>query len=237
MKILVYTASDFSSGAQKCLPLLRDCFIAQDCDFKIVTNKKEYVTGADIIYDDFKGNFAGLLKYSKNIPRGYDKYIYTDLDVLFFGDVLDLVNTKEYSCVIEDLPMLSEWFQYPHAEAEHLERISHLKGFNSGVFSFEDLGFLAAIREAYSAHVTNNMMKDAQLDQTSLNYILSKKLGYSTEKLYDLASITQMFADESSYSAHKKVYHFCGFAKGLETKAQQMKTFLSNYDHYSTSNI
>jgi lipopolysaccharide biosynthesis glycosyltransferase len=227
MKILVYTASDFSSGAQECLPLLRDCFITQDCDFKIVTNKKEYATSTDVIYDDFEGNFAGLLKYSKNIPSGYDKYIYTDLDVLFFGNVLDLVDAKEYSCVIEDLPMLSEWFRYPYAEAEHLERISHLKGFNSGVFSFEHLDFLAAIREAYSAHVTNNMLKDAQLDQRSLNYILAKKLDYNTEKLYDLSPITQMFADENSYSSHKKVYHFCGFEKGLEAKAQKMKTFLN----------
>lgn len=225
MKILLYTVSDFKSNALDCIRLMLSCFTEINFDFKIVTNVKEYEQYEDIIFDDNRYNYIGFLKYSKNIPAGYDKYIYLDSDVLYFDNVNNLFSEKKYSCVIEELPMNHEWFLYKNHEHEYLEKIKLLNGFNAGTFSFDDINFLKQIRDCFEPFVSQNVHSDARLEQSSYNYILSKNINFNISNIHNLTEMTQLFADTKQYTSNKKLYHFCGFSNEMQSKFIKMKNF------------
>lgn len=225
MKILVYTVSDFKSNALDCINLMISCFTKINFDFKIVTNKSEYKNNKDVIFDETSYKYIGFLKYSKNIPHGYDKYIYLDSDILYFDDVENLFSEKKYSCVIEELPMNHEWFLYKKHDHEYLEKIKLLNGFNAGTFSFEDINFLKQIRNYFEPYVTQDVHFDARLEQSSYNYALSKNINFDLNNIYDLTKITQLFADTKQYTYNKKLYHFCGFSNEMQSKFFKMKNF------------
>jgi hypothetical protein len=203
-------------------------------DFKIITNNSNYKDCDDIIFDDFQCNYVGFLKYSKYIPEGYDAYIYLDSDILFFGSPRDLITEKEYSCVIEDLPMTDEWFLYKKHDRDYIDRIKNLNGFNAGTFCFKNLDFLKKIRNSFEPHITDSIHLNARLEQSSYNFILSKEINFDTNNIFDLTSITQLFADMHPYTDSKKIYHFCGFSNEMQSKFFKMKSF---YDKYKRSNI
>lgn len=229
MKILVYTVSDFKANALDCIKLMLSSFNKINFDFKIITNNIAYKEYEDVIYDEFQSEYVGFLKYSKNIPSGYDRYIYLDSDILYFGNVEDLFSDKNYSCVIEKLPMNHEWFLYKNHEEKYLKSIEKLNGFNAGSFSFKNINFLSQIREAFEPYVTQNVHADARLEQSSFNFVLSKEINFNIDNINNLTEITQLFADTANYSDQKKLYHFCGFSNEMSSKFFKMKKFYDNY--------
>ena len=236
MKILVYTVSDFKTNALDCIKLLLLSFSKINFDFKIITNNIKYKDFKDVIYDEFKCNYIGFLKYSKNIPHGYDRYIYLDSDILYFGNVEALFSDKDYSCVIDYLPMTDEWFLYRNHTQEYLENVKNLNGFNAGTFSFVDINFLKKIRDSFETYIKNIKDKpeyDAQLEQSSYNLIISQEINFDINKIHNLTDMTQLYSTIESYQKNKKLYHFCGFTNEMQSKFYKMKNF---YDQYARRN-
>jgi hypothetical protein len=229
MKILVYTVSDFKADALDCIKLMLSSFNKINFDFKIITNNIDYKQYEDVIYDEFQCEYVGFLKYSENIPDGYDRYIYLDSDILYFGNVNELFSDKEYSCVIEDLPMTNEWFLYKNHNNQYLNNIKNLNGFNAGTFSFKKISFLSKIRQAFKPYITQNVHLDARLEQSSFNFILSNEINFDINNINNLTQITQLFADINPHSNSKKLYHFCGFSNEMSSKFFKMKNFYDNY--------
>jgi hypothetical protein len=233
MKVLVYTVSDFKTNALDCIRLLLSSFNKINFDFKIITNNFNYKEYEDIIYDEYQCDYVGFLKYSKYIPSGYDRYVYLDSDILYFGDIEDLFSNKNYSCVIEDLPMSNEWFLYKNHNLEYLDKIKSLNGFNAGTFSFTDINFLKKIRDSFEPYVINNTHYDARLEQSSFNFIISQEINFDLDKIHNLTHITQLFSNIGSQKEDKKLYHFCGFSNEMQSKFYKMKNF---YDQYKRRN-
>ncbi len=228
-KILVYTVSDFKPYSLQCIELMLSCFESKNFDFKIVTNNIQYKDYEDIIFDDSKYSYVGFLKYSENIPDEYDQYIYLDSDILYFGNVNELFSDKEYSCVVEDLPMTNEWFLYKNHDNQYLNNIKKLNGFNAGTFSFKNISFLSKIRQAFKPYITQDVHSDARLEQSSFNFALSNEINFDINNTKDLTPITQLFADINPYNNNKKLYHFCGFSNEMGSKFFKMKSFYDNY--------
>jgi lipopolysaccharide biosynthesis glycosyltransferase len=224
-KILLYTVSDFKPYSTECIKLMISSFSNLNFEFKIVTSNHEYKEYEDVIFDDSENCYVGFLKYSKNIPSGYDQYVYLDSDILFFGEIDNLFSEKEYSCVVESLPMTNEWFLYKNHSEEHLKKIKQLNGFNAGTFCFKNISFLKKIRDAFEPYISQNIHSDARLEQSSFNFILSKEINFDITQAYDLTSLTQLFADANPYNEFKKLYHFCGFSNEMHSKFYKMKKF------------
>lgn len=232
-KILIYTVSDFKPYSLDCIKLMLSTFEDKNFDFKIITNNIKYKNYEDIIFDDSAYSYIGFLKYSKNISDEYDQYVYLDSDILYFGNTNQLFSDKEYSCVIENLPMINEWFLYKNHDKEYLEKIQNLNGFNAGTFSFKNISFLSKIREAFEPYITQNVHADARLEQSSFNFILSNEINFDINNINDLSQTTQLFADINPYNTTKKLYHFCGFSNEMGSKFFKMKSF---YDQYARRN-
>ena len=233
MKILVYTVSDFKTNALDCIKLMLSSFSKINFDFRIITNNITYKEYEDIIYDQFQCEYIGFLKYSKNIPDGYDRYVYLDSDILYFGNVEELFSDKDYSCVIEQLPMTNEWFLYKKHTEEYLENIKNLNGFNAGTFSFRDINFLKKVRDSFEPHIVNHTHYDARLEQSGYNFIISQEINFDINKMHNLTDITQLFSTIGSHQENKKLYHFCGFSNEMQSKFYKMKNF---YDQHARRN-
>lgn len=229
MKILLYTVSDFKCNALDCINLMLSSFIKTDFDFKIITNSFIHKNDENVIYDESNYNYVGFLKYSKNIPNNYDRYVYLDSDILYFGEICDLFSDKNFSCVIENLPLNNEWFLYEYHDLNYLEKIKKLNGFNAGTFSFVDPSFLTKIRNCFEPHISHNVHKDARLEQSSYNYILTKEINFDINEIHNLTNITQLFADIGSFNIDKKLYHFCGFSNEMQSKYLKMKFFYDKH--------
>lgn len=229
MKILVYTVSDFKPYADKCINMLFENIEKQELDLCVISNGEapsdfKYKT----IIDSTNYNYIGFLKYSKVIPSGYDAYVYLDSDIIYFGEIEDLISKdKEISVVFEKLKMNEDWFRYQHADNE--KEISFFKknnGLNAGSFCCKNISFLNLVNSLYSPFISGDVHLDARLEQSSFNYAVCKTTDFNLSKCFDITDVTQLFASDFPYSKHKKLYHFCGFSNEMYSKFLKMQRFL-----------
>lgn len=225
MKTLLYTVSNFKDKSIDCIDLMLSN-IKGNFDFAIISNKNEKCK-YKIILDEKPYKYIGFLKYSENLPEGYDQYIYLDSDILFFGDIIDLHDSsKEFSIVKEKLLMSNEWFKYPYLQcSDYLDKINNNLGLNAGTFAYKNTSFLKKNRELFEPHISQDIYKDARLEQSSYNLALSNSVQFDFNKCYDLTNITVLFADQFDYDNSKTIYHFCGFSNEMQSKFLKMKTF------------
>jgi hypothetical protein len=226
MKILLYTVSDFKSGSIDCIDMMLSKIKDKNFDFLIISNREEACKYSTIVDKSF-GEYAGFLKYSSSIPRNYDQYVYLDSDILYLGHLHDLFNDSLISITKENLPMNQEWFKYPFDNSEeYLSKIYQMKGVNAGSFCFKDIGFIDLVRSFFISHITNDVMFNAMLEQSSFNYALCKYLNFDFTNIFDFTEQTQLFAHQHPFSDNKKLYHFCGFDNSMNGKIKKMIQFL-----------
>lgn len=229
MKTLLYTVSDFKNHAIDCIDLLINNIKDYDFDFAIVSNQNidcKY----KIILDEKKYEYIGFLKYSEQIPNGYNQYIYLDSDILYFGHSKDLVDdSKEFSIVKEKLLMNNEWFKYPYNDSfEYINKSSSNLGLNAGTFAYKNISFLQNVRNLYEPFISQDIHLDARLEQSSYNFALSHAVDFDFNRCHDLTNKTVLFADQHEFSTEKSIYHFCGFSNEMNSKFLKMKRFYDN---------
>ena len=101
-----------------------------------------------------------------------------------------------------------------------------LYGINSGTFAFKDINFLKKIKSLYQNDVTENVMENIMLEQSSFNYALCKELNFNFDKnVLDLTSKTTLFAQNNEFRKEKLIYHFNGFSNEMRSKFNHMKNF------------
>jgi len=231
MRTLLYTVSDFKHNALDCIEMMLQNIKDSDFDFAIVSNK-EVDCRHKIILDKKPYNYIGFLKYSECLPKDYDRYIYLDSDILYFGCISNLfVENKEFSIVKEKLQMSNEWFKYPYLNTpDYLNKVHNTLGLNAGTFSFTSVKFLENTRELFEPFISQEIHQDARLEQSSFNLALSREVNFDFSKCHDLTETVVLFADQSSYQSDKTLYHFCGFSNEMQSKLFKMKNF---YDKIS----
>lgn len=238
MKTLLYTVSDFKPLAAECIDLLfSNIEKSKTCDIDtcVVTSElhlpKDLVSNYryKIITDNFYSNYIGFLKYSKNIPLGYDSYIYLDSDILYFGRPEELISEdKDISIVFENLKMSNEWFKYQNIKSKNYDAFFEgVNGINAGSFCFKDVSFLKNVRDLFEPYIANDVHKDARLEQSSFNFAICKYTNFDLSKCFDISSMVQLFASDFPFSDQKKLYHFCGFSNEMRSKFFKMKFFLN----------
>jgi hypothetical protein len=224
MKTLVYTISDFKPHALDCISLLRKS-LSGDFDFCIISNKKPENCPFQIFVDPILHNYIGFLKYSPLVPFGYDRYLYLDSDILYFDDVDKFFSEKKISVVLESLRMSDEWFNYSRSG----EDFSSYSGINAGSFGFYDYRFLSDVRGLFEPFISEDVHRDARLEQSSYNYAVMKTVNKNFSLLSDMSKDSVLFAQANS-PLDKKLYHFCGFSNEMASKYFKMKQF---YDRYT----
>lgn len=239
-KIFIYTVSDFKNKAVECIEMMFAPFLKQNDEnikLAIIANKKCDILINEkievIIDNDINSSkYIGFLKYSKNIPNGYRYYLYIDSDILLLGNKEILTNTEfEYTIVQEEwLKMTNHWHCYKYCTAEEFKKMSNLNGINAGTFGYKDIKFLSLVRNLHSKYITNNLIENAMLEQSSFNYAICKKLNFNLENVLNLTNKTCFFAQDRCFDKEKIIYHFNGFSNQMESKYQMMKNFLYKND-------
>jgi hypothetical protein len=224
MKTLVYTVSDFSKSALGCIEYLHRSLKHKNdnFDFSIVTNQPIKNSTFDLIYDDNNSPYVGFLKYSKNIPTGYDRYVYLDSDILFFESLDNAFSPHANSFVREDCSMENEWF---NSAFDNKDELHKYKAINAGSFSFSSIDFLDGIRKIFKSKITNDALSDAKLEQSSLNrFLVENKILESPYN--DFSNLVQLHVNPYHNYPGKTIYHFCGYSGGMTDKYDKMTTFL-----------
>lgn len=231
MKILVYTVSDFSPGADSCINMLFDSMkLDAETDFKVIATK--HVGGKfkhEVIIAPLPKGYPGFLKSSELVPAGYDYYIYLDSDIFCFGNPRDLIDpAKDFSIVFEDRPMIDRWYAYDKAPREDKLKMEKILGMNAGNFCFRDIAFLEQIRRLWHPWVQYGSSTgiDARLEQSSFNYALAKAVDFDLTKCHDLTPVAQLQAAIHQYTPSKHLYHFTGAPNTMAGKAYVMGEFL-----------
>lgn len=230
--ILLYTVSDFKEGSIECIDMMLS-HIKGDFDFAIVSNK-DVDCGHKVYVDDSGGNYIGFLKYSKEIPSGYDQYVYLDSDILFFGDINLLFDEKPLS-ITQEPRLMSEpceqgrhWFKYPiDITKEYDEKSSHFLGINAGSFGFKDISFLEKVRNLFEPYKSDRIMDNAIFEQASFNYAVCKETDFDLSKAFNFRETCVFHAHNYRFSETHKLYHFCGFDNSMLGKKQKMENFLN----------
>lgn len=236
MKTLLYTVSDFKNGSLECIDMLLSCIQDSEYDFAIISNAKldcKY----KVYSDPNVQNYIGFLKYSKVIPSGYDQYIYFDSDILYFGKLIDLFDSREFSITQESMMMdqkctsNSHWFKYEYDNTtKYLEKISKIKGINAGSFCFKNLNFLSKVRSKFENYISeSDVLFNARLEQSSFNYAICEELDFDISQAYNFTNTTVLHAHNYEFSNDKKLYHFCGFSNEMNSKLYKMKNFYDKY--------
>jgi hypothetical protein len=233
MKILLYTISDFKERSIECIDLLLSGIIFDiSVDFIILSSSRIHHTNHKIVYTDQESNYIGSLKYSPSVPNNYDYYIYLDSDILYFDKISKLINiNKKYTLVYENTKIHKNpwwYFKYSDTDTTPLEQSQAL---NAGSFAFSQSEYkiLNDIYTTYQNYATNNIGKNAQLEQSIFNYYIYKYLNFNTDHVHDITNITQLFASDYPLQNNKKLYHFCGFTNTMTSKYQKMK---EKYDQF-----
>lgn len=231
MKILIYTVTDFSSNASNCIRLLYDSIDkSEEFDFLVMATKPpEDFFEFKYIVDPIGSPYAGILKFSEKIPEGYDKYIYLDSDILFYGKASDLFTIdKKISIVKESRNMLVEWHRYPYADHQDISLMSETSAINAGTFSFSSYKYFKGVRDLFFPFISGFISDNAKLEQQAFNYFVAKTVEFNLDACFDLTEITQLFAQQFAPS-EKKLYHFCGFTGEMSSKYINMKKFNDDY--------
>jgi hypothetical protein len=235
-KVFIYTVSDFKAGSIECIEMLFGPLLNErNIDLAIICNYDPYKKinqKIKIIHDDGTDSksFIGFLKFSEKIPEGYEYYIYLDSDILFFGNIHDLYNPRlDFSIVREHwVPMTHQWHCYKHRTEEEYDKMSKLNGINSGTFAFKNVNFIKNIKKYYQQYITNDVMSNIMLEQSSFNYAICKELDFCLEKTLDLTDKTVLFAQDKNFDKQKTIYHFNGFNNQMSPKYAMMKDFYEN---------
>ena len=232
MKTLVYTVSDFSPGADSCINMLCDSIDwSGNVDFCVVATRE--IGGKfkhKVVIETHPKEYPGFMKSSKVVPKGYDRYVYLDSDIFYFGSPNDLFHDdKDFSIVFEERTMIDRWYAYEKAPREDKLKMEQILGMNAGNFCFKDLSFLEEIRALWGKHVTNSVGSDARLEQSSFNYAVCKRTEFDLTKCHDLTPITQLQAAIRPFDKNKTLYHFTGAPNTMAGKAYVMGQFLNNF--------
>jgi hypothetical protein len=239
-RILYYTITNFCPYADECIKLLYNSIKINnknDFDFVVLANKniensKEFnittIVDSHPLYDQY----VGFLKYSDLIPKNYDTYIYLDSDILYFGQLEQLISENhEFTITKENHLMSHEWFSYQHIDRKNRKKFGSLNGINAGSFVFKNLDFLTSVKNLYNDHIRSTPVENAKLEQSSFNYALALLSDFNLEKYYDISPICELYCDVSPIEG-KLLYHFCNFVKSMEFKYNNMKAL---YDNYTSS--
>lgn len=240
MKTLLYTISDFKEGSIECIDMMLS-HIEGEFDFAIVSNQETtfgYAYGHKVYTDDSCGNYIGFLKYSKEIPSGYDQYVYLDSDILFFGDLSVLWDERPLSVTQEFKRMNGAcdqgryWFKYPFdITKEYSDKITHFLGINAGSFAFKDVSLLSRVRELFEPYKSSNVMENAILEQSSFNYAVCQETNFDLNKALNFSDISVFDAHKYPYTNWQKLYHFCGFENSMIGKKLKMEKFINENAH------
>jgi len=214
MRILLYTVSDFSPYAEKCIKLLFGNIIPEsNVDFCVITNgtppsKFEYNT----IKVDLDVNFTGILKFYPCLPK-YDAYVFLDTDILYFERTSKLINDQnDYTIVRDnDRMIIDQWCSYHITDKSILNK--DICGLNSGTFAFVDTKFLEDITEIIQRYYSSNNTPrvNAKYEQSAYNIFMGEKCGYDWKKYYDITDSVKLFATHDTLLQENiNLYHFCG---------------------------
>lgn len=237
MKICLYTISNFSIGAISCINLLLKSLSYNNySDFFIISNYIDNSCPYNIILDTKNNsNYIGYLKYSPNIPKGYDYYIYLDSDILYFDSLESLISPDKSFSVVKENCLIKEnkdWFYFKHIHSTYEEKlIENCSALNAGSFAFnsEQINNIQSVYYYYQKYKNNDIMHNAQLEQSIYNFIIHRQTKYSLDNCYDLTDKTLLFASQKQQEQTKKLYHFCGFSNEMLSKYKNMKNFYDNY--------
>lgn len=235
MKCCIYTVSDFSEKSSECIDLLYDSLLKKNkintFDFYVVTNKNIKNNKYKIIQESINSNYIGWIKYTENLPDGYDFYLYLDSDILFYENVENIFRKKQISIVYEMLPMSNIWFSSSIANYEEKMHMSQLKGVNAGTFCYENKEFVKEINKLIKIeYYAENIYTQAQIEQSTFNYKIFNILKTDKQILNDITSIVSLHAND--LVKNKYIYHFCGFNGKMEDKYIRMKKFISKNEKW-----
>ena len=232
MKTLLYTVSDFKNGSIECIDMMLS-HIDGEFDFAVISNS-DVDCGYKVYVDDSCGNYIGFLKYSNQIPEGYDQYVYLDSDILFFGDLDVLFDdrplsiTQEFKLMNVPCEQGRYWFKYPFdITKEYSDKISHFLGINAGSFAFKNIEFLARVRKLFDNCKSPSVMENAILEQSSFNYSVLQETRFDLNKALNFSDLTVFDAHKYQFTDWQKLYHFCGFENAMVGKKQKMEKFLN----------
>lgn len=238
-KILCYTITNFCPYASECIKLLYNSINLNNninnFDFIVISSKDapsnfdiNTIVDKNLLYD----KYVVFLKYSELVPKNYDNYIYLDSDILYFGQLLDLISPiHNFTITKEATNMNHDWFRFDYAPEEHKVKFNEISGINAGSFAYKDIRFLEDIRMLYRDHVKNNAMDNAKLEQSAFNYALASLCDFDLSKHYDISHLCLLHA-KTDLIKNKLLYHFCNFANSMENKYKNMKGL---YDRYTSS--
>lgn len=232
MKTLLYTVSDFKDGALECINMMLN-HIEGEFDFIVISNR-DFDCGHKVYVDDSCGSYIGFLKYSKQIPEGYNQYVYLDSDILFFGELSILFDDRPLS-ITQELKMMGKpceqgryWFKYPFdTTQEYSNRIINFLGINAGSFAFKNVNFLSRVRKLFNGRKSQNIMENAILEQSSFNYAVCQETRFDLQKALNFSDLTVFEAHKHSFTDRGRLYHFCGFENAMIGKKEKMQNFLN----------
>jgi lipopolysaccharide biosynthesis glycosyltransferase len=244
MKICLYTISDLNPISVQCVDMLYDSIFSQksntknNIDFYVVSNKlpTDYIK-YNCILSEFNNAHIVYSRYTSNLPSGYDKYIYLDSDILFFDDLLSLIDDRyEFGLVTEGTigDMNGSWWKYPFSTEEDIKIFNSLTGINSGTFVVSDKEYLVQVAKLFIPYLhlwqTQSDSSNAMFEQSCFNYFIAKKCGIALDNCYLLTDKVELHCADKPPS-HKKIYHFTGFGFGMKKKLEYMQKFKLLYEN------
>ena len=244
MKICLYTISDLNPESIQCVDMLYDSIFSQtinkqyNIDFYVVSNKlPTHYIKYNCILSEYNDAHIVYSRYTSNLPSGYDKYIYLDSDILFFDDILSIIDNRyDFGLVTEgDIGcMNSDWWRYPFCKQEDIEIFDSLKGINSGTFVLSNKEYLTEVSKLFIPYLhlwkTKDGSENAMFEQSCFNYFIAKKCGASLDNCYLLTDKIELHCADKPPS-HKKIHHFTGFGFGMSKKLKYMQKFKSMYEN------
>lgn len=237
-KTLYYTITNFCPYAEKCIKLLHQSIQLNNqdnFDFVVMSSQdapKNFHISTIVDKNPLYDKYVGFLKYSQLIPKNYDNYIYLDSDILYFGELSQLVSAQsDFTITKESFNMDHEWFGFPYAPKEHKDKFNIAKGINAGSFAFKNINFLNDIKSLYTPYITDDSISNAKLEQSSFNYTIALLCDFDLDKYYDISPICSLYSGTAPIEG-KLLYHFCNFTNSMQFKYHNMKVL---YDTYISS--
>lgn len=237
MKICLYTVSNFNPGSLDCINLLIDSITDNDYNFYILSNNTFYSnTNYNIVYDTtIVSDYVGYLKYSPNIPKDYDYYVYLDSDILLFDKISSLVCANKEFSIVREKCLVSEnkeWFYFNHIlDREDIYKIQNAQALNAGSFAFrhDQFSVIEKIYTYYKTYHNHNTNHNVRLEQGIYNFVINKHSDYQLKNCYDITDKAVLFASNKEFIDNKTLYHFCGYTNEMITKYNNMKAFYDKY--------
>jgi lipopolysaccharide biosynthesis glycosyltransferase len=242
MKTLCYTIADFKPFVTEAIELLYQSLLINNdeslFDFIVLSsnnNPSKFELTTIVDASNLFG-YVGFLKYSPLLPTNYDRYIYLDCDILYFGSIEKLFDKDKITIVTEPGSKMSgEWWSYNKSNSNTKELCNNTSGINAGTYCFynKDIDFLSEIRNLCFSNIKSSFIENAQSEQGIYNYVLGKRCNFNLSCYYDITDIVQLHAAASSITKNKTLYHFCDCTISMANKYNSMENF---YDQYKRIN-